>query len=135
RPYICRDNRRLYSFPTRRSSDLPVYIDCQSLGVVSGMPALFHDLAWLIADALAAQGYEIEVPGPLQWEAEPGRLFQHHFLPNVRRLLPADNTLLLVFDEFEAFENLVQDKILPPTLFTYMRHLMQHSEGLGFVFV
>ncbi len=113
----------------------PVYIDCQSLGVVSGMPALFHDLAWLIADALAAQGYEIEVPGPLQWEAEPGRLFQHHFLPNVRRLLPADNTLLLVFDEFEAFENLVQDKILPPTLFTYMRHLMQHSEGLGFVFV
>src|SRR5690606_17005169 len=77
----------------------------------------------------------IEVPGPLQWEAEPGRLFQHHFLPNVRRLLPADNTLLLVFDEFEAFENLVQDKILPPTLFTYMRHLMQHSEGLGFVFV
>jgi hypothetical protein len=113
----------------------PVYIDCQSLGVVRGMPALFHDLAWLIADALANDGYEVTVPGPRQWEAEPGRLFQHHFIPNVRRLLPEDNTLLLVFDEFEAFENLVQDKILPPTLFTYMRHLMQHSEGLGFVFV
>jgi hypothetical protein len=29
----------------------------------------------------------------------------------------------------------VQDKILPPTIFPYLRHLMQHSDGLSFVFV
>lgn len=114
---------------------LPVYIDCQSLGVTPGMPALLYDLAWHIADALAARGIELDVPEPEAWQDDPTRHFQRRFLPYVQSLLPADTTLLLVFDEFEAFENLVQDKILPPTLFPYMRHLMQHSEGLSFVFV
>ena len=43
--------------------------------------------------------------------------------------------MLLVFDEFEAFESMIADGILPRTFFPYMRHLMQHSTGLGFVFV
>ena len=49
--------------------------------------------------------------------------------------MPPEATLLLVFDEFEAFESMVADGILPRTFFPYMRHLMQHSTGLGFVFV
>jgi hypothetical protein len=53
----------------------------------------------------------------------------------VKELLPVETTLLLVFDEFEAFENLVADGILPPTFFTYLRHLMQHGEQLNFIFV
>ncbi|MCA9929413.1 MAG: AAA family ATPase, partial [Anaerolineales bacterium] len=114
---------------------LPVYIDCQSLGVLPGMPALFHDLAWLIADVLAKRDIELDVPEPPVWEKDPTGLFQRKFLPYVRSLLPEETRLLLVFDEFEAFESLVEDGILPPTFFTFMRHLMQHSEGLGFVFV
>ena len=42
---------------------------------------------------------------------------------------------MFVFDEFEAFENLVEKGILPPTLFSYLRHLMQHGNGLNFIFV
>lgn len=114
---------------------LPVYIDCQSLGVTPGMAALFHDLAWLIADALAGRGYQVQVPELAIWREDPAGQFQRHFMPMVRRLLPAGAILLLVFDEFEAFENLVNDAILPPTFFTYMRHLMQHSQGFGFIFV
>lgn len=114
---------------------LPVYIDCQSLGVVPGMPALLQEFAWLIADALALRDIDINVPEPSEWQEEPTRQFQRQFLPYVRSLLPAETTLLLVFDEFEAFENLVEDHILPPTFFTYLRHLMQHSEGLNFIFV
>lgn len=114
---------------------IPIYIDCQALGVMPGMPALFYDLAWHIADGLALQGYDLDVPDPERWQQDPTRLFRHDFLPAVRQLLPEDATLLLVFDEFEAFENLVSDGILPPTLFTYMRHLMQHSDDLSFVFV
>jgi outer membrane protein assembly factor BamB len=114
---------------------LPVYIDCQSLGVTPGMPALLYDLAWHIADALAARSINLDVPEPELWQEDPTRHFQRRFLPHVQSLLPPGTTLLLVFDEFEAFENLVQDKILPPTLFPYLRHLMQHSEGLSFVFV
>ncbi len=114
---------------------LPVYIDCQSLGVSAGMPALLNDLAWYIADALAARDIEINIPETAVWQADPTGTFQRAFLPQARQLLPPDATLLLVFDEFETFENLVDDGILPPTLFPYLRHLMQHSEGLSFVFV
>ena len=114
---------------------LPVYIDCQSLGVTPGMPALLYDLAWTIADALAARGLDLAVPEPALWQEEPTRFFQRQFLPQAKSLLPENTTLLFVFDEFEAFENLVQDGILPPTLFPYLRHLMQHSEGLSFIFV
>lgn len=114
---------------------LPVYIDCQSLGVIPGMPALFHDLAWYFADAMAARGITVKVPEPDEWQADPTGRFERDFLPLVRSLVPEGTTLLLVFDEFEAFENLVDDGILPTTLFPYLRHLMQHSDGLSFVFV
>ncbi|VAW43238.1 hypothetical protein MNBD_CHLOROFLEXI01-3881, partial [hydrothermal vent metagenome] len=114
---------------------LPIYIDCQSLGVSPGMGALFHDLAWLLSDALGARDIQIDVPPPDVWQVDPTGQFQRKFIPAVKALLPANTTLLLVFDEFEAFENLVQDGILPPTFFSFMRHLMQHSEGLSFIFV
>ncbi|MBK8900767.1 MAG: VCBS repeat-containing protein [Anaerolineaceae bacterium] len=114
---------------------LPVYIDCQSLGVSPGMGALFHDMAWLISDALSLRDIDIAVPPPEVWQADPTGEFQRRFIPAVKALLPAGTTLLLVFDEFEAFENLVEDGILPPTFFSFMRHLMQHSEGLSFIFV
>ncbi len=114
---------------------LPVYIDCQSLGVTRGMPALLSDLAWQIADALILRDIEIDVPETAVWQEEPTVLFQRRFLPQVRQLLPVGTTILLVFDEFEAFESLVKDGLLPPTFFTYIRHLMQHSEGLSFIFV
>ncbi|MCB8948380.1 MAG: AAA family ATPase [Ardenticatenaceae bacterium] len=114
---------------------LPVYIDCQSLGVSPGMGALFHDLAWLISDALGMRDLEIEVPPPGAWQEDPTGEFQRRFIPAVKALLPPNTTLLLVFDEFEAFESLVEDGILPPTFFSFMRHLMQHSDGLSFIFV
>ncbi len=114
---------------------LPVYIDCQSLGVTPGMPALLYDLAWTIADALATRDIDLVVPETAVWQDDPTGFFQRQFLPQAQALLPEETTLLLVFDEFEAFENLVQDGILPPTLFPYLRHLMQHSNGLSFVFV
>ncbi|MGH2538156.1 MAG: PQQ-binding-like beta-propeller repeat protein [Candidatus Promineifilaceae bacterium] len=113
---------------------IPVYIDCQSLGVVPGMPAFFHDLAWIIADALAAHDLSLEVPGLDDWINDPAGRFQRDFLPAARRLMPAQSALLLIFDEFEAFENLVNDGILPRTLFTFLRHLMQHGRGLSFIF-
>ncbi|MBK8986096.1 MAG: PQQ-binding-like beta-propeller repeat protein [Chloroflexi bacterium] len=114
---------------------LPVYLDCQSLGVIAGMPAFLYELAWQIADALATRQLQISVPEPHVWQDDPTIHFQRRFLPEVQALLPPGTMLLLVFDEFEAFENLVNDGLLPPTFFTYMRHLMQHSEGLSFVFV
>ncbi len=98
------------------------------------MPALLHDIAWLIADAFAARGLEIEVPEPAEWTHAPTTRFQRQFVPQALKLLPPGTVMLLVLDEFEALESLVSDGILPSTLFTYLRHLMQHGSGLGFVF-
>jgi hypothetical protein len=114
---------------------LPVYIDCQSLGVVPGMPALLYDLAWLIADAFANREIELTVPESAKWQENPTGYFRRQFLPIALSLLPDETTLVLVFDEFEAIEQLVNDNILPPTIFPYLRHMMQHSERLGFIFV
>jgi hypothetical protein len=116
-------------------SIVPVYIDCQSLGVSPGMPALLQEFAWHIADTLSARGLDCPVADSARWQDDPASAFHREFLPSVRRLLPPEATLLLVFDEFEAFESMVADGILPRTFFPYMRHLMQHSTGLGFVFV
>ena len=113
---------------------LPIYIDCQSLGVIPGMPALLHDLAWIVADSLAVKGIELTVPESNSWIEDPVGRFQRECLPQVLEALPADTTILLIFDEFEAFENLVNDTILPPTLYTYLHHLMQHGERLSFIF-
>ena len=114
---------------------LPVYIDCQSLGVTPGIPALLQEFAWYIADALALYNINIEVPPLAEWQHDATFIFQRQFLPQVAALLPAKSSILLVFDEFEAFESLVEDGILPPTIFTYLRHLMQHVENLSFIFV
>jgi hypothetical protein len=112
----------------------PVYIDCQSLGVTPGMPALFQDLAWGIADAFTSRGYDLIVPDTSYWQVDPAGRFQREFLEQARRQLPEESVILLIFDEFEAFENLVRDGILPKTFFTYLRHLMQHGNGLSFIF-
>lgn len=114
---------------------LPVYVDCQSLGVTPGMPALLQEFAWYIADALAARDIDVNVPELTEWQKDPTHLFQRVFLAQVKALLPPESIILLVFDEFEAFENLVEDGILPRTFFTYLRHLMQHEDQLSFIFV
>ena len=114
---------------------IPIYIDCQSLGALPGEAALFQDIAWLVEDTLMARGIDFISP-PLDPEvANPLNWFKREFIPAVRQTVSADATLVLVFDEFEAFENLVDDNILPRTLFHHLRHLMQHCEGVCFVFV
>jgi hypothetical protein len=43
--------------------------------------------------------------------------------------------MLLLFDEFEELETRVDSGKLESTVFPFLRHLMQHSGDLGFIFV
>ncbi|MEM9775217.1 MAG: PQQ-binding-like beta-propeller repeat protein [Chloroflexota bacterium] len=113
---------------------LPVYVDCQSLGVSQGMTGFLYDLAWFISDALVEREIDLDVPDLLVWEKDPSHYFQRKFLPRVYELLPYNATLLLVFDEFEAFEEMIGNGTLPQTFFSFLRHLMQHGGRLNFVF-
>ncbi|GMQ77769.1 MAG: hypothetical protein BMS9Abin02_0258 [Anaerolineae bacterium] len=113
---------------------IPVYVDCQSLGVTPGMAALLHDISWSISDVLSSMNISASVGDLSLWNEDPAGIFQRQFLPNVRKELPKDTNIVLIFDEFEALQDLVDDGILPATLFTFLRHLMQHEPGLSFIF-
>jgi len=125
----------LLQLPLRLSEHyIPVYLDCQSLGMTPGLPALLYDVAMTISDALAERNLHVAVPELAAFGEHATRLFEHDFLKQVRDVL-ADRTLLLVLDEFEELEMRVRAGHLEPTLFSYLRHLMQHSRKVAFVFV
>ena len=113
---------------------LPVYLDCQSLGITPGMSAFFFDLASTIADAARERGLTVALPPEEAWREHPTRTFERQFLPAIRPGL-GGRTLLLVFDEFEDLEDRVAAGRLDATIFPYLRHLLQHSEDTAFIFV
>ena len=45
-----------------------------------------------------------------------------------------DRRLLLAFDEFELLEDRVRQKYLDRPIFDILRHLIQHTEKLAFIF-
>ena len=113
---------------------IPVYLDCQSLGVTPGLAAWLYDAATAIAEVLSERGLQQPVPDLTAFEQQPARVFEHDFLEPVQQALE-DRTLLLVLDEFEELEMRVRSGRLDPTMFSYLRHLMQHAHQVAFVFV
>jgi hypothetical protein len=125
----------LQQLPARLGEDyMPVYIDGQSLGIDPGMANFFYDLSLAIVDALAEQGIEVAEPEPADFAERPSGAFERGFLPAVFQAI-GGRQLLLLFDEFEELEMRVKSGRLEPTVFPFFRHLMQHVEGLGFIFV
>jgi hypothetical protein len=113
---------------------LPVYIDGQSLGIDPGMANFFYDLALAVVDALAEQGLKLTEPTADEFQERPSGTFERTFLPAVLEAI-GERELLLLFDEFEELEMRVDSGKLEPTIFPFLRHLMQHNRRLGFIFV
>ncbi|MCB0167380.1 MAG: VCBS repeat-containing protein [Anaerolineae bacterium] len=113
---------------------LPVYLDGQSLGIDPGMAHFFYDVALAIVDALNDQGLAIEEPEPADFEERPSGAFERTFLPLIFEAI-GERQLLFLFDEFEELEMRVTSGKLEPTIFPFLRHLMQHNSKLGFIFV
>jgi hypothetical protein len=112
---------------------LPVFLDGQALGLEGGLVGLLYDVALEIVEALADQGIDAEPPTLSDLAHRPTHAFEKQFLPQVVQALD-DRVLLLLFDEFEELEMRVRSGELPPTVFSYLRHLMQHSRNLAFLF-
>ncbi len=113
---------------------LPVYLDGQALGVDPGMSNFFYDLALAMADTLAEQGLSAPELEPAGFEDHPSRSFERAFLPAVLEAI-GQRCLLLLVDEFEELEMRVASGRLDVAIFPFLRHLMQHSPRLGFIFV
>jgi hypothetical protein len=112
---------------------IPVYVDCQGLGIDPGMASFFFSLAAAIADGMGKAGFPIQCPPLAELASSPQSVFDRRFLPEVRARI-GDYSLLLAVDEFEELEERVKSGSLPPEVFPYLRHLAQHEERLSFIF-
>ncbi|RPI31446.1 MAG: hypothetical protein EHM70_11505 [Chloroflexota bacterium] len=124
----------LKQLPARLGDDyLPVYIDGQALGLDPGMANLFLTLATEITFALEDRGFQPVSPQMSDFTTSPAASFEREFLPAVRRQIGTRH-LLLMLDEFEELESAVQRGDLEPSIFGFLRHLIQHQENLSVIF-
>jgi outer membrane protein assembly factor BamB len=111
---------------------IPVFVDCQGVGMEPGMACLLYDISLEVQRGLAENGVSVELPPLADFEARPTHVFERRLLAAVQAELE-DRTLLLLLDEFEELEARVRNGDLEEKVFSYLRHLMQHLEGISFV--
>lgn len=115
------------------TSFVPVYLDGQVMGLDPGLAHFFLNLATEIMFALEDQGIALEPPTLNDFETSPAATFEYQFLTKVFSVI-GDRTLLILFDEFEELENAVKRGYLEDSIFGYLRHLIQHTAKLSFIF-
>jgi len=124
----------LKQLPARLGGDyLPVYLDGQSLGLDPGLPNFFLALATEIAFALDDRGFDIVPPEMSDFAESPAAAFERGFLPQVRAAIGGRH-LLLLLDEFEELEGAVRRGSLEPSIFGFLRHVVQHTANLSVIF-
>jgi hypothetical protein len=111
---------------------VPVYIDIQGI-IDPGMDAFFYLLATEIVTSMQEQGFEISTPPFEKFKERPSYFFEYEFLKEIYNTLQ-DKILVVMFDEFEELETKVDSGLLDKNIFSYLRHLMQHTRQLAFIF-
>jgi hypothetical protein len=112
---------------------IPIYVDGLQVGIDPGERNFFLSLTTAIADGLEESGIFVPRLTPEDLGESPQSAFEQHFLPVVRERI-GNRTLLLTIDEFEELGTRVSRGRLPPEIFPYLRHLIQHEEQLAFIF-
>ncbi len=114
-------------------SYLPIYLDGQSIALDPGLPAFFSNLAMEISYALKERGIVIDAPDFHKFSERPAYIFEHDYL---RRVLNAvgDRYLVFLLDEFEELESAVKRGNLDTSVFSFLRHLIQHESRLSVIF-
>jgi GAF domain-containing protein len=124
----------LKQLPVRLGDDyLPVYLDGQALGLDPGLPNFFLALATEIAFALEDRGFGVDLPEYDDFADSPAASFEREFLGRVRDAI-GHRHLLIMFDEFEELETAARRGALDPSIFGFLRHLVQHADNLSVIF-
>jgi len=117
-----------------RGRYVATYVDGQALGTECGTDLFLRDLSLAICDGLEEYGIECS---PLSLE-DSGRSaaerFEREFLQQAFGAI-GERSLVLVFDEFEELEARVRERKIDAEVSGFLRHLMQHTPNLAFVFV
>jgi len=112
---------------------IPIYVDGNGLGIDPGIGNFFLSLAEAVADGLKLAGIDVRRITLKELGESPQHVFERRFLPHVRERI-GERTLLLTIDEFEELGARVRSGALPASVFSALRHLMQHGEQLAFIF-
>lgn len=123
----------LQQLPERLSSSfLPVYINCQSLGIDPGIPAFFVQLARQIQGCLAQQSVDVTdlpVLNLTDLEEAPTSAFVYQFLPQLYHAI-GERSLVLCLDEFEELASKMQRGRLDGTIFEFLCSLMLDEDKI-----
>lgn len=112
---------------------LPVLVDMQELVLLINNTADFlSELAYLIARTARKSGIPIEEPKSDTFALLPTRVF-NRFLDDLEDKLD-DRRVVVMFDEFELIENKILEGKLDKDILNYFRSLIQHRNGLIFLF-
>ena len=118
----------------RLEGDLtPLFIDMQGL-TASDLGGFIWWLSWRMKEALDERGISVTLPSFEQFNSGPPDFqFETVILPEIRRKLHGGR-ILLMLDEFEVLAQRVMKGSFDSRAFDYLRHLMQHGDGVEFLF-
>ncbi len=130
----CGKTSALRQLQYRLEGDLtPLFIDMQGL-TASDLPGFLWWLSWRMKEALDERGVLIELPSFEEFTSGPADFqFETKVLAQVRQKLGGGRVLLML-DEFEVLAQRVMNGTFDSRAFDYIRHLMQHGEGIEFLF-
>lgn len=112
---------------------LPVLIDMQELALlVNSTGDFLGELAYQLARTARKAGVDVEEPALETFETSPTRVF-NRFLDTLEDHL-GDRRVVVMFDEFELIEHKIVEGKLDANLLGYFRSLIQHRDGLTFIF-
>jgi hypothetical protein len=112
---------------------LCIFVDLHGLAI-NGVDGFLWDIANTIVRALRKE-HQIELPALKRDEfMQDGRAaFENEFLPQVWNAI-GDRHILLMLDEAIRLQEQIDAGKLDKSVFEYLRHLMQHSDRLNFLF-
>jgi sugar lactone lactonase YvrE len=109
---------------------LPVYLDVQGIGS-KGLHGFLYTIARNIKEKFERRDIFIDIP-TLEDLEKRIEIFEEVFLKEVRRKV-SNLKIVVLIDEFEAFEDKIREGYLPKDFFMYLRHLLQFA-NLSFIF-
>ena len=112
---------------------LPVFIDLQG-GCNEGLSTFFEGMAYEIQDVLERKNIIVETPPSKEFESRPMFTFERKFLKKEVESKIGRKKIIIMFDEFEALDQAVKKNKIDKIVFDNLRHLMQHSKSLRFIF-
>jgi hypothetical protein len=130
----CGKTSALRQLKYRLEGDLtPLFIDMQGL-TASDLPGFLYWLSWRMKEALDERGIQVDLPTFEEFTSgPPDYQFETVVLPAIRQKI-GGGRLLLMLDEFEVLAHRVMQGSFDSRAFDYIRHLMQHGEGIEFLF-